>query len=86
MKSYVGLDVSQKSTSICVVDSYGERVWEGICASEPAEIARTVCDQAPDAELIGFETGPLAVWHWHALREYGLPVVCLHARHAHAAT
>jgi transposase len=85
MKSYVGLDVSQKSTSICVIDAYGECVWEGVCASEPAEIARTVCERAPDAETIGFETGPLAVWHWHALHDYGLPVVCLHARHAHAA-
>lgn len=31
------------------------------------------------------ETGPLAVWHWHALKQRGVPVVCLHARHAKAA-
>ena len=34
---------------------------------------------------VGFETGPLAVWHWHELRQLGLPVACLDARHAKAA-
>jgi len=27
MTSYIGLDVSQKSTAICVVDPTGRRVW-----------------------------------------------------------
>jgi transposase len=31
------------------------------------------------------ETGPLAVWHWHALKKLGVPLVCLHARQAKAA-
>jgi transposase len=31
------------------------------------------------------ETGPLAVWHWHALTQLGVPLVCLHARQAKAA-
>ena len=25
------------------------------------------------------------MWHWHALKELGVPVACIHARHAHAA-
>lgn len=85
MDSYVGLDVSQRQTSICVVDGEGQCLWQGTCASEPAEMARVLGEHAAGARLIGLETGPLAVWHWHALRALGLPVVCLHARHAHAA-
>jgi hypothetical protein len=34
---------------------------------------------------VGFETGPLAAWHWHELKQLGLPVVCLDACHAKAA-
>src|ERR1043166_2846237 len=46
---------------------------------------RAVTSNAPCAVKVGMETGPLAVWHWHELRRAGLPVVCLHARHAKAA-
>jgi hypothetical protein len=35
MARFVGLDVSQKLTSICVVDDAGRRVWRGQCHSEP---------------------------------------------------
>jgi transposase len=34
---------------------------------------------------VGVETGPLAVWHWPALRQAGLPVVSPHACQAKAA-
>ncbi len=85
MKTYVGLDVSQKVTVICVVDDAGEVTWEGTCESNPASILTTLTRRAPKSDLIAFETGPLAVWHWHALKNAGLPVVCLHARHVHAA-
>ncbi|WP_155740999.1 IS110 family transposase, partial [Burkholderia diffusa] len=40
----------------------------------PAEVRR-----------VGMETGPLAVWFYHALRNRGIPVDCIHARHVHAA-
>src|SRR3954452_3571212 len=40
---------------------------------------------APRAARIGLESGPLSLWHWHALKGAGLPVVCLDARHAKAA-
>jgi len=32
-----------------------------------------------------FETGPLSIWFYHALREKGLPAICIDARHAKAA-
>ena len=85
MEQYVGLDVSQKETVICVIDGNGKQVWEGVCSSTPEAMAAVLHRKAPLAVKIGMETGPLAVWHWHELRRAGLPVVCLHARHAKAA-
>jgi transposase len=85
MKQYVGLDVSQAETAVCVIDETGQTRWAGTCRSTPDAIGRTLRQRAPEAATIAMETGPLAVWHWHALRDAGFPVVCLHARHAHAA-
>src|SRR4051794_26875943 len=85
MEQYVGLDVSQEQTSVCVVDGGGKVIWEGKCTSTPEAIAATLRTQAPEAVRIGLESGPLSAWHWHELRNLGLPVVCLDARHAKAA-
>lgn len=85
MEQYVGLDVSQKETAICVIDGAGARLWEGSCRSTPTAIVGVLKKRAPTATRVGMETGPLAVWHWHALKQLGVPVVCLHARQAKAA-
>jgi transposase len=85
MEQFVGLDVSQKLTHVCVVDQKGGVVWRGTCLSTPEDIAATVRAKAPHAERVGLETGPLSTWHWHALKEIGLPVICIDARHAKAA-
>jgi transposase len=85
MEQYVGLDVSQQTTAICVVDENGARVWQGECRSAPETMAAIVRCRAPAAVKVALESGPLAVWHWHQLRGLGLPVVCIHARHARAA-
>ena len=84
-RHYVGLDVSLETTSVCVLDETGAVVWRGKVAFTPEAIAAAVRARAPEVERIGLETGPLCTWHWHALREAGLPVVCLDARHAKAA-
>jgi transposase len=85
MEQFVGLDVSQKLTHVCVVDQKGSIVWRGTCPSTPEDIATTVRARAPHAVRIGLETGPLSTWHWHALKAMGLPVICIDARHAKAA-
>jgi transposase len=41
--------------------------------------------RAPHAARIDFETGSMASWLWHELKRINLPVVCIDARHAHAA-
>jgi hypothetical protein len=38
MPLYVGLDVSQKETEICVVDEEGRHIWRGRCATRPESI------------------------------------------------
>jgi hypothetical protein len=42
MEHYVGLDVSLKQTSICVVNEVGSVVREGVVDSEPEAIAAFV--------------------------------------------
>ncbi len=85
MELHVGLDVSLKETSICVVDGSGGIVSEGTVISEPSAIAAFIKAKAGSAVRIGLETGPTTTWLWHELRALGLPVICIDARHAKAA-
>jgi transposase len=85
MTNYIGLDVSQKMTAICVVDNAGKRIWRGQCPSVPEQIHRAVRRHAGEDVRIGIETGAMTPWLVHELRNLGLEVVCLDARHARAA-
>ena len=82
---YVGLDVSQELTSICVIDEQGAVVWRGKCATDPDGIAGAIRQHAPRLVRAGLETGLLSNFLTRALRARGVPVVCLDARHAKAA-
>ena len=84
MTKYVGLDVSMKETSICVVDAADKITAEGKVASTPEAIAAFVARHAPDAERIGLETGSMSGWLWRGMARRGLPVILIDARHAHA--
>ena len=64
MEYYVGLDVSLKQTSICVVDQTGSVVREGVVDLDPEVISVCVRSKAPDAVRIGLETGPTSTWLW----------------------
>ena len=84
MLHYVGLDVSLKQTSICVVNETGSVVREGVVDSDPDAIAAFVRSNAPGMVRVGLETGPTATWLWTELKRRGLPVICIDARHAKA--
>ena len=84
MAHYVGLDVSLKQTSICVVSDTGSIVREGVVGSDPEAIAAFVRSRAPDAVRVGLESGPTATWLWSELKRLGIPVICIDARHAKA--
>jgi len=85
MELYVGLDVSLKETSICVVDRDGAVVAEGTAMSDPEAIAEYITSDAAGAVRIGLESGPTSTWLWHEFKALGLPVICIDARHAKAA-
>jgi transposase len=85
MINYVGLDVSQKTTTLCIVDREGHRQWRGECVTSPEHIAQAVLQHAGAKASIGIETGPTTPWLVHELRLRGLDVICLDARHARAA-
>lgn len=84
MAQYVGLDVGLEWTSICVIDQEGAVVWRGRIATEVESLAAAVQTRAPEAAMVGLETGALSTWLFHGLRQQDLPVVCLDARDAKA--
>lgn len=73
-EAFCGIDVSMKETAVCVLDEAGKRIWEGTVRSSPDKIAAIIREKAPDLVRAGMETGPQAVWLWHALRECGIQV------------
>jgi transposase len=86
MAHYAGLDLSDKDTAIHVVDDNWKLVWRGKRASEPEVLAAVLRRHAPELFRVGLETGQLAPWLYLSLKDLGLPVICLDARHARVAT
>lgn len=82
MALYAGLDVSDKSTHICVVDEGGVVAWRGACATDPAVLTQTLARHCPDLARVVLETGALSAFLYHGLIERQVPVTCICARHA----
>ena len=82
-KVYVGLDVSDKSTQICVVGDDAKVIWSGVCATCPDAIGKALQRHAVGVVRVVLETGPLSAFLYHGLVERGVPVICVCARHAH---
>lgn len=85
MENYVGLDVSLKYTAICIVDEVGDVMREGAVNSTPEAIAQFIDTYASLVQRVGLESGPTSTWLWRELKERGLPIICIDARHAKAA-
>ena len=82
MGYYVGLDVSLKSTHICVLDGERRVVWRGVSDTQIAMIAEHLARWGEQIVLVGLETGSLTPWLYHGLSDLGLPMVCMDARRA----
>jgi transposase len=85
MPHYVGLDVSQKTTAICIVDEQGQRLWRGECTTDPGAIAARVFKHAGVDAKVGIETGSMTPWLVHGVHGTGLDVSCLDARQVKVA-
>lgn len=86
MECYIGLDVSQRQTAICVVDAKGKIVVEGKSLTRPGDIhgwlvVRDV--QISSIVRIGIEAGAMSAWLYIELTKLGLPLICLEAFQAH---
>jgi transposase len=84
MQHYVGLDVSVKETSVCIIDKAGKVIREVKVATEPVAILAVLPEEPLALERIGLEAGPLSQWLYSALAEAGLPVICVETRHTPA--
>lgn len=84
MVCYAGLDVSLKSTSICVVDARGVTIREGQAPSAPEDIAAFLKGDRRRYGHVLLEAGALSRWLHLGLVKAGLPAVVVETRHAHA--
>ena len=62
MQHYVGLDVSVKETSVCIIDKAGKVIREVKVATEPVAILAVLTEEPLALERIGLEAGPLSQW------------------------
>lgn len=85
MSQYVGLDVSVKSVSICVIDAQRTVLTRGETIADPDQISSIIGEHAPRAERIVHESGILAIWLTRELEKRDLPIMCIDARLAHKA-
>ena len=84
MVHFVGLDVSVKETSVCVVDDAGKVIFEQKVPTEPADIIAVLTSLGVTYGRIGIEAGPLSQWLVNALTAANLPLICVETRHMKA--
>ena len=82
MSIYAGLDVSDKTTHICVVDADGIILRRDVVASDPDLLAKWFGKHCAGLVRVVLETGPLSTFLYHGLAERDVPIECICARHA----
>lgn len=80
MQHYVGLDVSMKNTSICIVDEQGKIVYEATAKTEPRILADVIEKTGLKIKLVGFESGSLSHYLTQGFRERKVNAICMDAR------
>ena len=85
MTYFAGLDVSLRSTNICVVDNQGELIAEGKTDADVAGIIAFL--DALDVEIteVGLEAGTLTQYLTYGLQFAGYEVICMEARQVKSA-
>jgi transposase len=77
MSLYAGLDISVKTTAVCVVNGNGQVLLETVVESSPDAIADRLRELGQPPERIGLEAGPLSQWIYAGLIDIGLAPVCV---------
>ncbi len=85
MTYFAGLDVSLRSTNICVVDERGELVTEGKTDAEVVDIVAFLSELDVDITEVGLEAGTLTQYLTYGLKFAGYDVICMEARQVKAA-
>jgi transposase len=80
MKHYVGLDVSMKKTSVCIVNELGKIVHESEVKTDPNVLSDAIEKTGLKIELVGFESGSLSHYLAQGFKERAMPAVCMDAR------
>lgn len=79
MKHYAGLDLSMKSTQVCIVDENGRKLGSEKAESSPEAIA-LILERYGPVERAVIETGRMSPAICLGLRELGVPIMCIDAR------
>lgn len=82
---YAGLDVSDKTTAVCIVDAEGCVICEEAVDTTPTAIARALAPYKRVLKKVGHESGSRGPWLYKELLRRRYPVVCMDARHVHGA-
>ena len=82
---FVGLDVGQKSTAICVIDNNGKILFEGMAVSRPQDIYGWLANRINTTLRIraGLEAGNMSSWLHQGLADCGLDMLCMETFQAH---
>jgi transposase len=86
MNFYIGLDISQRKTAICIVDAAGKIVVEGNSLTLPSDIHSWLISKNLDLTAVQgvcLEAGAMSSFVYKGLEALGLPVVCVEAFQAH---
>ena len=77
MALYVGLDVSLRTVSVCIVEAKGKVVWEGKVLCEGPALITALAPYRKKIKFVGIEAGPLSEWLFGILTECHFNAVCI---------
>jgi transposase len=80
MLHYVGLDVSMKTTFICILDKEGKVVLQDNVPTDPTTISTIIENSGLKIEKIALESGSISHWLVQELCARKLPTICIDAR------
>lgn len=80
MRYYIGLDVSNKETSVCIINENNKVIKNFKTKSDPHSIHQAILKTGLEITLIGMEAGSLSHWLMEGMLKLRLPVKCIDSR------